>query len=87
MKQLGLLVFLLLFIFGCRKYEKQQKELSFVEKIQNAHQKEKFNQEEAIQFDLKLSFGGEVVPCYNYTSVGHFLFKKFGSLIGVLGKG
>ena len=59
MKQLGLLIFLLLFIFGCRKYEKQQKELSFVEKIQNAHQKEKFNQEEAIQFDLKLSFGGE----------------------------
>lgn len=36
---------------------------------------------------FKLSFGGEVVPCYNYTSVGHFLFKKFGNIIGVLGKG
>ena len=36
---------------------------------------------------FKLSFGGEVVPCYNYVSVWHFLFKKVAGKIGVLGQG
>lgn len=37
--------------------------------------------------DFKLSFGGHVVPCHNYTSVGHFLFRKIANKLGALGHG
>jgi len=59
MKQLALHIFLSLFILGCKESEKQQNKISFVKKIEIAHQKEKFATKEVIQFDLKLSFGGE----------------------------
>lgn len=59
MKQLLLFTFLLLSILGCQKSKKQPQELSFVQKVEKAHNKEKFNQEEMIQFDLLLSFGGQ----------------------------
>jgi len=59
MKHLVLFIFLSLFILGCKESEKQQNEFSFVKKIENAHQKKKFATEEVIQFNLKLSFGGE----------------------------
>ena len=59
MKQLAALLFLLLSILGCQKSEKQRQDLSFVQKVEKAHNKEKFNQKEVIQFDLQLSFGGQ----------------------------
>jgi hypothetical protein len=59
MKQLFVFILVLLSIFGCQKSEKQRQEMSFVQKIEKAHNKEKFNQEEVIQFDLKLSFNGQ----------------------------
>ena len=59
MKNLLAISFMLLFISSCKKAEHTENELSFVKKAETAHQKEKFNQKEIIQFDLKLSFGGQ----------------------------
>jgi hypothetical protein len=37
--------------------------------------------------DFKLSFGGKVIPCYNYSSLGYFVFRKIAQRLGVLGHG
>lgn len=59
MKQFISIVLFLLFVIGCKKTEQNESEISFVKRVEKAHQKEKFNQLEVIRFDLKLSFGGQ----------------------------
>jgi hypothetical protein len=34
---------------------------------------------------FKLKFGGNIVPCYNYYSVGYLLFRAVGKIFGVIG--
>lgn len=46
----------LFFFVGCKSEVKYE---NFVHKIEKAHQKKKFLSKEAIQFDLKLAFGGQ----------------------------
>lgn len=59
MKQLITVTFIIIFFIGCKKNDKTEKEFSFIQKVENAHKKEKFNHQEIIQFNLKLSFGGQ----------------------------
>ncbi|AWG23321.1 hypothetical protein FFWV33_18190 [Flavobacterium faecale] len=42
-------------VLGCKSPEKEE---TFVQKAEKAHQKEAFNNQEALQFDIKLEFGG-----------------------------
>lgn len=41
---------------GCKSNDQKE---NFVEKIEKAHQKEKFSSKQAVQFDFKLEFGGK----------------------------
>lgn len=50
-----ILISFVLFV-GCKSEVKKE---NFVQKIEKAHQKKKFLSKEAIQFDLKLTFGGQ----------------------------
>ncbi|MCW2118785.1 hypothetical protein [Flavobacterium sp. 7A] len=57
LKQTSLSVFALSFAFmGCKSPEK---EASFVTKAEKAHQKEIFKNQDALQFDIKIEFGGQ----------------------------
>ncbi|WP_366184355.1 hypothetical protein [Flavobacterium ovatum] len=49
------IIVLTLSLTGCKT---PQKEESFVEKSEKAHEKEIFNNQEAVQFDIKIEFGG-----------------------------
>jgi hypothetical protein len=35
--------------------------------------------------NFKMKFGGEVVPCINYYSIGYILFRQVGKLFGLIG--
>jgi hypothetical protein len=50
------IIALTLSLTGCKT---PQKEESFVQKSEKAHQKEVFKSQEAIQFDIKIEFGGK----------------------------
>jgi len=59
MKHLITVLLIAVFSIGCKKAAQTEAAFSFVQKIEIAHQKEKFKQQEVIQFDLKLTFGGQ----------------------------
>jgi len=57
MKKIAITFLLLTFVFvGCKSNEEKE---TFTDKIEKAHQKEKFSSKQAIQFDLNLEFGGK----------------------------
>jgi hypothetical protein len=59
MKKIVAVTFVIILLVSCKKDVNTPAELSFAQKVENAHQKDSFNKEEIIQFDLKLSFGGQ----------------------------
>jgi hypothetical protein len=50
------ILFFSLLFSGCKSNEEKE---SFTQKIEKAHQKEKFSRKQAIQYDFKLEFGGQ----------------------------
>ena len=69
MKKNLILLFTAAVLFACKEKEvkknvveqTQKKELSFANKIEKAHQKDKFLSNDAIQFDTQISFGGNTI--------------------------
>lgn len=69
MKKNLILLFTAVVLFACKEKEvkknvveqTQKKELSFANKIEKAHQKDKFLSNDAIQFDTQISFGGNTI--------------------------
>jgi hypothetical protein len=59
MKQLIFSAFIILVFSGCKKIEQTENDKSFVQKLEQAHQKKLFLDKEVIQFDLKLRFGNQ----------------------------
>jgi hypothetical protein len=55
-KIIASILYTMLVFTGCKSNEKQE---TFTQKIEEAHQKEKFSAKQAIQYDFKLEFGGK----------------------------
>ncbi|MDT8416322.1 MAG: hypothetical protein RQ864_00810 [Lutibacter sp.] len=70
-------------LIGCKSEVKYE---NFVQKIEKAHQKKKFLSKEAIQFDLKLTFGGQEkldakITLLTNSSKGAIVYKNGAKII------
>ena len=63
MKKLSLLLFTLLLTISCAQQQQPQpaKELTFAEKVEATHQKSSFLNNESMQFDIVIHFGGNEI--------------------------